>query len=64
MDPRISVRNGNIFDDTKDHITQVCTKLDKFCDRIIDCEVVVDNGKQGDEVERRLEARLRKYHDK
>ncbi len=91
MDPKISVRNGKVSDDTKDRINQICTRLDKFDDRIIDCQIVIDNGKQGDEVEcvlkvpdqtlkatgmadnlykaldqveRRLEARLRKYHDK
>ena len=91
MDPRISVRSGKVSDDTKDHIRRVCTKLDKFFDRIIDCEVVVGQNKQGtevefvvkvpnqtltatsvaenlykavDEVERRIEAQLRKYHDK
>ena len=91
MDPRISVRSGKVSDDTKEHIRQVCTKLDKFFDNIIDIEVVLGHSKQGsevefvvrvpnqtltatstaenlykavDEVERRIEAQLRKYHDR
>ena len=91
MDPRISVRNGKVSDDTKDHIRQVCAKLDKFSDNIIDCEVVLGQNKQGtevefvvkvpnqtltatstaenlykavDDVERRIEAQLKKYHDR
>ena len=91
MEPRISVRNGKISDETKDHIRQVCAKLNKFYDRIIDLEIVVEETKRGnevefvakvpnqtltasamaenlykavDEVEKRIESQLKKYHDK
>ena len=51
MQPRISVRRGNVSDDTKDHIEKACEKFDQYFDRIVDCEVIVDQHKQGHEVE-------------
>ena len=51
MQPRISSRHGKLTEATKEHITQSCTKLEHYFDRIIDCEVVVDKEKHGDKVE-------------
>ena len=51
MEPRISVRNGKVSDQTKELIVKVCAKLDRFCDRVIDFEVVVGGHKKGKEVE-------------
>lgn len=51
MQPRISVRKGKVSDDTKDHIEKACVKFDQYFDRIVDCEVIVDQQKQGHEVE-------------
>ncbi len=91
MEPRISVRSGKISDKTKAHIKKACAKLGRFYDRVIDCEVILGEQKQGkevefilkvphqiltassvdenlfkaiDEVEKRVEAQLKKYHDK
>ena len=91
MEPRISVRNGKVSDRTKEYIVKVCAKLDRFCDRVIDFEVVVGEHKKGkeveflfkvphqtltasyvgenlykgvDAVEKRIEAQLKKYHDR
>jgi ribosomal subunit interface protein len=91
MQPRISVRNAKVSDETKEHISKVCTKLQQFYNRIIDCEVVVEKSKVGigvelivkvphqtltasscdenlykalSEAQDRLEAQLKKYHDK
>lgn len=51
MTPRISVRNGKVTDAVREHIDKACEKLPQFCDRIIDCEVVVDKQKQNVTVE-------------
>ena len=91
MQPRISVRNTKISDETKERINKVCAKLHHFYDRIVDCEVVIERNKVGmgaelivkvphqtltasscddnlykalSEVQDRMEAQLKKYHDK
>jgi len=53
MQPRISVRNAKVSEDTKEHINRVCAKFQHFYDRIVDCEVVVskEKGKLGTTVE-------------
>ena len=51
MTPRISVRNGKMSDAVREHIDKACEKLPHFCDRIIDCEVIVDKQKQSVTVE-------------
>lgn len=51
MQPRISVRNTKVSDETKEHINKACAKLQHFYDRIVDCEVLVDKQKSGVEVE-------------
>ena len=51
MQPRISVRNTKVSDETKEHINQACDKLQQFCDRIVDCEVMVEKSKVGIGVE-------------
>jgi putative sigma-54 modulation protein len=51
MQPRISVRKGDVSNDTKEHIGKACDKFDQYFDRIVDCEVVVGQNKQGHEVE-------------
>jgi putative sigma-54 modulation protein len=45
MTPRISVRSGKLSDAAREHIDKACEKLPHFCDRIIDCEVIVDKQK-------------------
>ncbi len=47
MQPRISVRHEKISEGTKEHIVQSCAKLEKYCDRIVDCEVIIDKDKAG-----------------
>lgn len=91
MEPRISVRKGKVSDETKDYIEKACDKFDRYFDRIVACEVVLDRQKQGhavefvlkvphqtltasaasdnlyravDEVQGKMEAQLKKYHDK
>ena len=44
MQPRISARHGKITEETKDHITKSCTKLEHYFDRILDCEVILEWG--------------------
>ncbi len=43
---RITVRKTKISDTTKEHIDKACAKFDQFCDRIIDCEVVLERLKK------------------
>lgn len=47
MQPRISVRREKVSAETKSHIAQSCSKLEKYCDRIVDCEVIIDKAKKG-----------------
>ena len=91
MQPRISVRNTKVSDETKEHINKACAKLQQFYDGILDCEVMVEKTKAGtgvelivkvphqtlaasscngnlykalSEAQDRVEAQLKKYHDK
>jgi putative sigma-54 modulation protein len=47
MEPRISVRHETVSEGTKEYIAESCSKLEKFYDGIIDCEVIVDKSKHG-----------------
>ena len=51
MEPRISVRKGKVSDETKEYIEKACHKFDRYFDRIIGCEVILDRQKQGHAVE-------------
>lgn len=51
MQPRISVRNTTVSDETKEHINKACAKLQQFYEGIIDCEVMVEKTKAGTGVE-------------
>lgn len=51
MRPRISVRNGKMSEQTKEHIAKSCAKLEQYFDRIVDCEVILDKEKHLDKVE-------------
>ena len=91
MQPRISVKNGKVSEQTKEYVEKACAKLDRFFDKIVDCEVVLEKQKQNkqvefvlkvphqtlaasctdenlyraiDEAQSRVEAQLKKYHDK
>jgi putative sigma-54 modulation protein len=47
MEPRISVRHEKVSEGTKEHIAEICSKLEKYYDGILDCEVIADKNKQG-----------------
>ena len=91
MQPKISVKNGKVSEKTKEYVEKACAKLDRFFDKIIDCEVVLEKQKQNkqvefilkvphqtlaasctdenlykavDEAQNRVEAQLKKYHDR
>ena len=91
MQPRISVKNGKVSEHTKEYVEKACARLDRFFDKIVDCEVVLEKQKQNkqaefilkvphqtlaasctdenlyraiDEAQSRVEAQLKKYHDK
>ena len=52
MPVRITARKTTVSDNTKDHIEEAYAKLEHFCDRIVDCEVVLEKGaKYGTSVE-------------
>ena len=52
MPARITVRKTTVSDNTKAHIEEAYAKLEHFCDRIVDCEVVLEKGaKHGTAVE-------------
>jgi ribosomal subunit interface protein len=51
MAVRISAKNSKLSDTSKEYIEKVCDKLRQFYDRIIDCEVVIERSKHGNEVE-------------
>ena len=42
MPVRITAKHTTVSDSTKQHIEKVCAKLDQYCDRIVDCEVVLE----------------------
>lgn len=44
MPVRITVKSGKVSDRTKEHVEEACEKLRQFCDRIIDCEVILEKG--------------------
>lgn len=45
MKMRITSRHDKLSPKIKDYIDEKISKLDRFYDRIIDCEVIVDNEK-------------------
>ncbi|MEW6749979.1 MAG: ribosome-associated translation inhibitor RaiA [Candidatus Latescibacterota bacterium] len=45
MQVQVSVRNTRISEETREHIHQVCSRLEHFCEHILDCEVVVDGNR-------------------
>jgi putative sigma-54 modulation protein len=45
MKMRITSRHDKLSPKIKDYIDEKLSKLDRFYDRIIDCEVIVDNEK-------------------
>jgi ribosomal subunit interface protein len=47
MQPRISVRHERVSMETKAYIAQSCGKLERYCDRIVDCGVIIDKDKKG-----------------
>lgn len=47
MEPIVSVRHEKISEGTKEYIAESCSKLEKYYDGILDCEVIVDKTKQG-----------------
>ena len=44
---RISMRHEKISIETKNRIVWSCGKLDKYCNKIVDCEVIIDKEKRG-----------------
>ena len=48
---RISVRHEKMSTETKDRIVWSCGKLEKYCDKIVDCEVIIDKKKRGERAE-------------
>ena len=52
MPVRITAKHTTVSDSTKQHIEKVCAKLDRYFDRIVDCEVVLEkHAKHGTAVE-------------
>ncbi len=47
MLPRIRVRYEKVSTETKDRIVRSCGKLEKYCNKIVDCEVIIDKEKRG-----------------
>ena len=47
MLPRISVRHEKVSTETKDRIARSCGTLERYCDRIVDCGVIIDRDKRG-----------------
>ena len=43
---RISAKNSQLSDTSKEHIEKVCEKPRQFYDRILDCEVVIERMKK------------------
>nr|ADI22834.1 hypothetical protein [uncultured nuHF2 cluster bacterium HF0500_31B05] len=46
MTPTISVRHDKASDTTREYIEKSCEKFDKYYDRIVECDVVVENQKR------------------
>jgi len=44
MPVRITARRTTVSETTKAHIEEAYAKLEHFCDRIVDCEVVLEKG--------------------
>ena len=44
---RISMRHEKISIETKNRIVWSCGKLDKYCNKIVDCEVIINKEKRG-----------------
>ena len=47
MLPRTSVRHEKVSTETKDRIVRSCGKLEKYCNKIVDCEFIIDKEKRG-----------------
>ena len=48
---RIRVRHEKVSTETKDRIVRSCGKLEKYCNKIVDCEVIIDKEKRGYQAE-------------
>lgn len=47
MLPRIRVRHEKVSTKTRDRIVWSCGKLEKYCNKLVDCEFIIDKDKRG-----------------